>query len=247
MANDTNTSLRANTLNLGCSNNTDTIGYDAGWSNTGIGNNLYSPTIIPFYHKTPVDFIQNPNFTFVTVANMTTDPIVSFSLGKNLITSDITNSTNNVFALMYKSIEVVVTSANPDFPIRTRQFIYKTNINLTLGPNVFEDIYEIVTNSSRFYSEQTGLFADINNTTMLNGSSTNSSGGQASGFVYLNLAYNDAVITPPGNIGTKSVAFTFDGDLDKLIIEFRLRLRQVLTNTPSFGVQMPFKGYIKLS
>jgi len=247
MANDTNTSLRTNTLNLGCANNTDTIGYDAGWSNTGIGNNLYSPTIIPFYHKTAVEFIQNPNYTFVTIADMTTDPIVSFSLGKNLITSDITDSNNNAFALMYKSIEVVVTSANPDFPIRTRQFIYKTNINLTLGPNVFGDIYEIVTNSSKFYSEQTGQFAGIGNTTVVQGSSTNTSGGLISGLVYLNVAHNDAVITPSGNIGTKSVAFTFDGDLDKLIIEFRLRIRQVVINTPSFGVQMPFKGYIKLS
>ena len=236
-----NASLRVNNLNLS-PGNSNLAGLNSGWSNNYKGDNLYSPTIFPFYTGI-IDLTFSETGVGVEVETDTeSDLIAAIPLGKNIMAPNPSDS-SNPFTLMYKTIEIFVCTVPASTQFRYRRFVYKTQLSIALGGFITNTpFYGIRTDSTVEKEIQQETYAP----SFLPAPIDLTLGNSLSGLVQLRTS-GGSFITPPGNQGPKTSLLAFD-NLDSLIVNFRLRIAASTTlyNSGGFNLPAAFKGYIKL-
>jgi len=247
--NNTLSTLKLNALNLGCTSlEEDTFGYSNGWTNTGGGFNLYSPTIIPFQTNLSLQFTNIVN-TFFTVGG--DQSFAAIPLNEYMFES--TPALQDSFVTFPKRIEVFAatmpTAINGSNLVVAR-FTYYTNFNIALVDDVafsstkFKvviDNNKIINTTDNYYGQNSGLPNPFTPHNPL-----------SSAFIEIISGFNTAdplLLNSNQNNGFKVIELPFTDNGLNLVFRFHSAgYYNASSSSPSnFTADVNLKGYIKIS
>ncbi len=248
--NNTLSTLKLNALNLGCTSlEEDTFGYSNGWTNTGGGFNLYSPTIIPFQTNLSLQFTNISPTTLFFAGGEQSFAAIPF----NEYMFENRPAFQDSFVTFPKRIEVfvatmptVINGSN----LAVARFTYYTNFNIALVDDVAftNDVFKVVIDNNKvinttdnFYGQNSGL---PNPFTPYNSSN--------SAFVKIISGFNTGnplSLHSNQNNGSNVIELPFTDDGLNLVFRFRSQgYYNASSSSPStFTANVNLKGYIKIS
>lgn len=251
--NNTLSTLKLNALNLGCTSlEEDTFGYSNGWTNTGGGFNLYSPTIIPFQTNLSLQFtnIFNTLFAIGGEQSFAAIPFNEYMFESRPAFED-------SFVTFPKRIEVFAAtmptvidpSSGDDYNERVARFTYYTNFNMALVDDVaftnstFKvviDNNKVINTTDNYYGQNFGTpnpFTPYNPTN--------------SAFVEIISGFNTTPLSLHSNqnSGSEIIELPFTDNGLNLVFRFHSQgYYNAASSSPSnFTANVNLKGYIKIS
>lgn len=248
MANDTLSTLKLNSLNLGCTSlEEDTFGYSQGWSNVHTGSNLYSPLIIPFQKKYTLNFYNYFGQLFYTFKST---PLLSIDWNRNLHLFN--PAVADSFAVLPKYIEVFaatmptpITFSNP-FNERIQPFTYLTRLNMALDDTSPPSSFKFAVDNNREVKTPESYFG-ANFGTLPPAELWATAGTGAFIEIVANANTSPILLSRPQNTGLGVVTLPVDDNGFNFQIN---NLAYVIYGGPdsnNFEAEVNLKGYVKIA